>query len=67
MVIKDWFGNNAKFVEENNNRYAYINCEHRALYYWLLQYQEDVVVVEPKELKEKVIERLKESLENYEN
>lgn len=65
MVIKDWFGNDARFKEENGKRYAYIKSENRALFYWLLQYQEDVVVVEPQELRERIINRLKKSLERY--
>ena len=65
MVLRDWFGKQARIVKENDKRYAYIKSEGRALFYWLLQYQEDVVVVEPKELREKVINRLKKTLERY--
>lgn len=66
IVIRDWFGTSAKIINENNKKYAYVKSEQRALFYWLLQYQEDVVVIEPKELRDKVKQRLNESVKNYE-
>lgn len=65
-VIKDWFGTKARFKEENGKRYATVQSENRSLFYWVLQYQEDVVVIEPQDLRDRVINRLKETLKNYE-
>ncbi len=66
MNVIDWFGKEARFIKENDKSYVYIKSEERALFYWILQYQEDVVIVEPKELRDKVIARLKETLKCYE-
>lgn len=64
--IYDWFGNNARLSLEDDKLYAYIKTDDRAFLYWALQYCEEFKVIEPLELKEKIIEHAKEILNDYE-
>lgn len=65
-AIVDWFGKKAKLYEENGVTYAKVRSDEEGLIYWLLQYGDLVQVEEPKELKDKVVEKLKRILCKYE-
>ena len=63
--VKDWFGDSARIRKENGKTYAYIKSDDKALFYWALQYQEYVIVLEPYSLKQKIINTLGKSINNY--
>lgn len=63
--IKDWFGNNASFVDMGDNLVSYIKSDSYALFYWCLQYQEYINVLEPKSLVDNITKTLTETLERY--
>lgn len=65
--IYDWFGSNAKIINENNNTYALIKSDEMALFYWLLQYIEFFIVIEPISLRNKIISTIKNTLDEYNN
>lgn len=64
-VIIDWFGNNAKLYTKDDKTYVKIHSNEQAIYYWILQYQSAVKIIEPQHLIEKVIQTLRSSLEIY--
>ena len=64
--IKDWFNNGAKIETVNGLIHAKVKCNEQALIYWLMQYGKGIKVISPTSLKEKVINLLKEMLNNYE-
>lgn len=65
--IVDWFGKNAQFQTENDKTYVYIHSEKNALYYWCLQYCENIKVIEPDDLVEKIKDNYKKMNERYNN
>ena len=65
IYVKDWFGDNAKIKEEDGKTFVYLKTDERALFYWLLQYQEYVIIHEPQEIKQKIILTLNKSIQNY--
>ena len=66
QFIKDWFGENAKIVNKNSELHAYIRCNEQALFYWVMQYSDNIKVISPSSFVEKVKEGLKKALEKYE-
>ncbi len=63
--IYDWFGVNARIINENSNTLALIKSDEKALFYWLLQYIEFFIVIEPISLKNKIITTIKDTLDTY--
>ena len=63
--IYDWFGSNAHLINEDDKLYAYIKTDDRALLYWLLQYIKFYTLIEPIDLKNKIIEILDNSIKAY--
>ncbi len=60
--IYDWFGKNANLKTEDNKLYAYIKTDDRAFKNWALQYSEEFKVIEPKYLKDQLLEHAKAML-----
>lgn len=52
--VVDWFSKNAKVYLKDNKIYADIKANEQALIYWCLQYGENVELVEPLSLREKI-------------
>ena len=67
MPIKDWFGEHARIKEEDGKIIAYIKSDENALLYWLLQYQEYVLLLEPFDLRQRVINTLSQKINKYYN
>ena len=65
LYVKDWFGTLATFSEEKGEKIVTIRNDESALFYWALQYIEDVQFFHPKNLVDKIKNTLKISLENY--
>ena len=63
--VYDWFGSNARLKKENDKLYAYIRTDDRAFIYWALQYIELCIVIEPKDVRDKIINILNNSIKNY--
>lgn len=65
--VKDWFGNNAKIIhdEESNTTYCTIRCDANALFYWTRQYGEMIEVISPDSLRERLYKELSIELERY--
>lgn len=65
VYVYDWFYDKAKIVKENDKFVAYIRCDEQALLYWVMQYGEEVKVLEPQSLIDKVIVNAKELVKNH--
>ena len=63
--VKDWFNDNASIYEENDKVYANIKSDDKAFFYWALQYQENIKVLEPESMVNKIVDSLKKNLEKY--
>lgn len=64
--VIDKFGDNAKLKELPDNQFkAYINTNIRGMEFWVMQYINYCEVVEPIELREKIILTLEKSLKKY--
>lgn len=65
--IYEWFGKKASIENIDGLEYAFIRTNENALFYWLLQYMKEYEIIEPVELRNRVIETLKSTLESYQN
>lgn len=67
--LHDWFGDNFRFikVDENNPDYDIVNvyCSVFGMVNWALQYSDRVEVLEPGEVRKKVIDKIKKLNEKY--
>ncbi|MGN1223112.1 MAG: WYL domain-containing protein [Christensenellales bacterium] len=63
--IHEWFAN-ARITEENGDYFAYVKANEDSIIYWCIQYGDVVEVVEPKDLREKIIKELHNTLNKYE-
>lgn len=63
--IKEWFGKNAKFSKSNNKQYATFKTDSNTFFFWIMQYSEHFILLEPKELVNKVKLAAKNIIENY--
>lgn len=66
QFVKDWFGDNATFKNINNEVHAYVRCNENALFYWVMQYSDNVKVVGPSAFIERIKNGLKDALKKYE-
>lgn len=64
---EDWFGTKY-FILDSNDDYTILSCDTNlnAVYYWALQYGNIAKVLEPVELRDKIIDGLKDILMGYE-
>lgn len=65
IIVKDWFGENAKLSHKDGKAYIKVKCNEMALYYWIMQYSDCVKVISPASLIEKTKEGLQKALERY--
>ena len=65
--VKDWFGDNASIYEQDGKIYANIKSDDKAFFYWALQYQENIKVLEPDYIVNRIIESLENNLKKYKN
>lgn len=65
LIVKDWFGENAKLSHKDGKAYIKVKCNEIALYYWIMQYSDCVKVISPASLVEKIKEGLQKALERY--
>lgn len=65
LIVKDWFGENAKLSHKDGKAYIKVKCNEMALYYWIMQYSDCVKVISPASLIEKTKEGLQKALERY--
>lgn len=65
--VIDWFGRDIIISKENEKVFVELTANENSFYYWALQYGEQIKVVEPKILKNRVVESLKKILSSYEN
>ena len=66
VIVKDWFGENAKISHKDKKIYVDVRCNEIALYYWIMQYSDCVKVISPVSLVDKVKEGLTNALKRYE-
>lgn len=66
LYVKDWFGEAAKIKEKDDKTIATIRCNENALYYWVMQYADDVKVISPASFVDEIKSGLKKALEKYE-
>ena len=63
--VYDWFGRNASLQTIDGKLYATIRTDDRAFIYWALQYTQLFTVIEPLDVRNKIIDTLNNSLESY--
>ena len=63
----DWFGEGVDIYTKEGKTLVKIKCDENALYYWVLQYMNEVKVIAPDSFLEKVKNGLKEALSKYED
>ena len=64
--LYDWFGKNAKLEIKDDKIYANIRTDDKAFIYWALQFSQLFTVIEPIEIRNKLINILKDTLKSYE-
>ena len=64
---EDWFGSKY-YILDSNDEYTVLACDTNvnAVYYWALQYGNIAKVLEPVELRNRIIRGLKDILKGYE-
>ena len=50
QYLRDWFGAKARIYDDNGVLKAKIRCNEDSIFYWLLQYGEEFVLLEPSSL-----------------
>ncbi|MDE6407045.1 MAG: WYL domain-containing protein [Anaeroplasmataceae bacterium] len=65
VYVYDWFYDKAKIVKENDEIFAYVRCNEHALLYWLMQYGEEVKLLEPTSLRKQVLDNAKRIVGNH--
>lgn len=63
--IEDWFGENASISKVGDKLHAFIKCDEQALFYWVMQYNEHIVLLSPESLKDRVKQAAKDILATY--
>ena len=63
--IIDWFGRNVTIVENKEGLFAKLTTNENAIIYWIMQYGEDVELIEPYEMREKIKIILTNILQKY--
>lgn len=64
--IVDWFGTDAKVLEEDGDKLVVrVNCNEEAMRYWAMQYGTCVEVLEPESLRKRLIADMKDMLKRY--
>jgi len=66
--LVDWFGRDIKVEQqEGQDVTVSVNCNERAMFYWLLQYGMSVEVLEPASLRQQMQEAAKTLYKKYKN
>lgn len=65
--IIDWFGDNAKIYQKDNEIFADIKSTEETLTYWCLQYGENVELINPKHTREKIAQIVEQMHARYKN
>lgn len=63
--LKDYFGNKVKIYNQNEEYFAELESDKLSLFYWLMQYGENLVVVSPTDFKSFILSNLEKIVENY--
>lgn len=64
-AIKDWFGPNTTIYHDGNMYKVDVFCDENALFFWCMQYSEQVTVLAPEQLKNKIRETAKALAARY--
>lgn len=67
--LYDWFGKNFKYIKSETeapyNDIIQVECSPYAMVNWAMQYSDRVEIIEPKEIRSTVIEKIKRISEKY--
>lgn len=63
--VKEWFGKNVTFTRGNDVIFAHIRSNEQALFYWSLQYGNDVEVIKPLNLRQRIRDSVNSMAERY--
>lgn len=63
--IIDWFGQNVNIIENEEGLFAKLKTNENAIIYWVMQYGEDIELIEPHETREKIKIMIKNILRKY--
>ena len=64
MFLHDWFGDNFRVVTDEKDIVT-VRCSPYAMTHWALQYSDRVEVLEPQELRNEIVEKVKVLSEKY--
>ena len=53
-AVIDWFGSSARIYNKNDKIYVDIKCNENALFYWYMQYSENIIVLSPSKLVDRI-------------
>ena len=65
--VQEWFGNNAKFYEKDNQLFADVTANEQALVFWCLQYGDGIELISPLQTRKQIQEKVKEISKKYLN
>ena len=64
--LVDWFGTDFSVLSEEKDWYKIsVSCSEEAMFLWAMQYNTNVEILEPINLREKIGERAREMAEKY--
>lgn len=63
--IDDWFGKKAKIAKEDGKLYASIKCNEDSLFYWILQYGDDIKLISPTTLVDRLKNHFNQQVAKY--
>ena len=65
QYVMDWFSNNVELDMEGDNIIAYVKSNEKALIYWIMQYGENIKLLGPSSLVEKLKATIHSSFDKY--
>ena len=63
--VYDWFGKNAKVFSKDDKLMARIKSNDQAFFYWALQYQDNIKILSPQSMIDKVVDSLEKNIQKY--
>lgn len=65
--VYDWFGSNVYFTKENNKDIAHIRSDKTAFYYWCMQYLDDIIILEPADVRNSIYMAARRAIDLYDD
>lgn len=65
QYLEDWFGDNYRLIEKDDELLAKVKCNETSLFYWILQYSDCFTLIEPDSLIDRLKDHLRLQNEKY--